>query len=85
MQRGADITGFNNMPCFSERNMVFRVQPVSIGMKISMFVTGRRKNGSYETVNSIISCNRRPEKIILLLIRRDPQESVQDVKRGSIG
>ena len=27
----------------------------------------------------------RPEKIILLLIRRDPQEYVQDVKRGSIG
>ena len=26
-----------------------------------------------------------PEKIILLLTRRDPQEYVQDVKRGSIG
>ena len=59
MQRGADITGFNNMPCFSKRNMVFRVQSVSIGMKISMFVIGKCKNGSYESVNSIISCDQR--------------------------
>ena len=59
MQRGADIISLNNMPCFSERNMVFRVQSVGIGMKISMFVTGRRKNGSYEPVKGIISCNQR--------------------------
>ena len=32
-----------------------------------------------------VACQHRPEKIILLLIRRDPQEYVQDVKRGSTG
>ena len=31
------------------------------------------------------SMSTHPEKIILLLIRRDPQEYVQDVKGGSIG
>ena len=39
--------------------MIFRVQSVSIGMKISMFVTGRCKDRSYEPVDGIISCNQR--------------------------
>ena len=44
------------MSHFSEGNMVFRVQSFSIGMKISVFVHSRRKDRSYEHINSIISC-----------------------------
>ena len=41
--------------------------------------------GSPAIWKNSVACQHRPEKILLLLIRRDPQEYVQDVKGGFIG